>query len=355
MEQVIYTNEWEIKGSFEVAGIDIAGEITKLAKNNFPEYFDLFPFNPGFKTDAYSENNLVIIRLEDTTSQMPHAGTIEDKDIIALSKEILKENDYPDYDFCKTQLKDKGYSYNIFTYVGKVEGKKLSWPHIFQNIKMWLQDCVLPRISKLNEKRVTDAIPVPPRYDTKKLLDNVYVIESNKYAIQGTAFHIKGVGLVSCDHCIRDLESGNLIDDLFAFRGNKFDEKYAVTIIASNKDIDISILGVEDGLFSEGLEIGNSDNLKQLDHIAVAGFPNYNVGDNGFFSPGLIIGFRMFSGLRHILVNAALVSGNSGGPAFDQNSKVVGIVVTGVDKFYKAHDTEKHGLIPIEAINFINK
>ena len=66
-----------------------------------------------------------------------------------------------------------------------------------------------------------------------------------------------------------------------------------------------------------------------------------------------ISGFRSYSGLRHILVNSPLIAGNSGGPAFDKNSKVIGIAVTGADKMSTAHETEKHGLIPIEALNYI--
>lgn len=117
----------------------------------------------------------------------------------------------------------------------------------------------------------------------------------------------------------------------------------------------MAILSTDASILKEGLEIGNSDKLKQLSHIGIAGFPNYNFGDNGIFSPGLVVGFRTYSGLRHILINSPLISGNTAGPAFDKDSKVIGVAVTGADRMSNAHKTEKHGLIPIEAINYLSK
>jgi S1-C subfamily serine protease len=188
-------------------------------------------------------------------------------------------------------------------------------------------------------------------FDTNKLFENIFVIESESGMKQGTAFYLKNVGIITCDHCIREEETNIILNDLTIYNGNRFNEKIAVKVIKSNVDLDIALIELPD-IFKEksGLEIGSSLGLQQLQKIGVAGFPNYNFGDNGIFSPGLIVGFRNYSGKKHLLVNCPLISGNSGGPAFDTNSKVIGLAVTGADKMSRANETEKHGIIPIEAI-----
>jgi S1-C subfamily serine protease len=87
--------------------------------------------------------------------------------------------------------------------------------------------------------------------------------------------------------------------------------------------------------------------------VAIAGFANYRLGDSGVIVPGLVIGYRMVSGIRWILTNAPIVAGNSGGPVLDSRSNVIGVAVTGSDRMEEAHETENHGIIPIDAIRYL--
>ena len=68
-----------------------------------------------------------------------------------------------------------------------------------------------------------------------------------------------------------------------------------------------------------------------------------------------MIGFRPTHGVRRLLVNAAIVSGNSGGPVLSTNNKVVGIAVTGADCTENVGSTENHGVIPIDALAYLLK
>jgi len=95
--------------------------------------------------------------------------------------------------------------------------------------------------------------------------------------------------------------------------------------------------------------------LELQQDIAIAGFPNYTFGDEGSFIQSKIASFRNYSGIRHILVSNPIISGNSGGPGLNAKGEVVGIAVTGADKMSNANKTEKHGLIPIDAINNLLK
>jgi len=349
-----YSNHWEVKGDLKYCGNEVVTFILETGKKQTPEYFDFFPFLKGWTTEVYVENNFFCIQIKDILSSLPiMGGVISDEKLIADSKNIFSSNQYPNFETCYNIFKDNGYHFGLFTYVGKVEGNKLCWQHINEVIIDWLNKVVILRILELNTKRVTDAIPTPPSYDISKLLENIYVIESEKGMKQGTAFHLKEFGIVTCDHCIRNETTNEIFTDLVIFKGNEHSKKIAIKIIKTNKDMDLTIIETPKEILTEGLVLGSSDNLNQLDHIGVAGFPHYNFGDNGIFLPGLIIGFRTYAGLRHILVNSPLISGNSGGPAFDKDSKVIGIAVTGADRMSKAHETEKHGLIPIEALNYL--
>lgn len=195
-----------------------------------------------------------------------------------------------------------------------------------------------------------------PIYDVEAIFNNVFVIESAAGAIQGTAFHLEGVGILTCYHCVYDEVGKVYFNDLIIYRGKDLKIKYSVTVEKANPHVDIAILKLalnEIGLTEKGLIKGNSDSVKYLDDVAVAGFPNYNFGDTGYFTLGKVTGFRTISGISHVLVSNILVEGNSGGPAFDRDSNVIGIVVTGSETFGKSAHTEKHGLIPINAFDFL--
>jgi S1-C subfamily serine protease len=161
---------------------------------------------------------------------------------------------------------------------------------------------------------------------------------------QGTAFHLLGVGLVTCEHVLGD--------HTYAFRSTDLKNKYPVTIRASNTIIDLAILDVNAPL-SEGLTMGSADSLKQMDHLMIAGFPNYRLGDSGVVIPGLVVGFRPASGIRRVLTNASIVAGTSGGPVLGREDSVIGVAVTGADRMEEAQETENHGVIPIEALRYI--
>ena len=89
--------------------------------------------------------------------------------------------------------------------------------------------------------------------------------------------------------------------------------------------IDIALIEAPGLRLGKGLPRGSADGLKQLDHVAIAGFPNHNFGDTGILLPGIIVGFRQISSIRRLLVNAPIVAGNSGGPAINARAEVVGV------------------------------
>ena len=71
--------------------------------------------------------------------------------------------------------------------------------------------------------------------------------------------------------------------------------------------------------------------------------------------PGLITGFRPKSGIRRFLTTASIVAGASGAPALDGHGRVIGVAVTGAERFDKVADTEDLGIIPINALDLLKR
>lgn len=238
------------------------------------------------------------------------------------------------------------FTFDTFTYCGLCKNQTLSWLHIQTILIEWINQIVLPVVYERNSRKVLSAIPVPPQYNPEKLLDNTYILESEAELSQGTCFNLKGIGIVTCQHTTGA--------KLKIYNRKNFNQTHTINVVKSNEDIDLAILKSESFVLNEGLEIGSADNLNLMDHIASVGFPNYRYGDTGVFSPGLVIGFRMVSGIRRILVNIPLIAGNSGGPVIDKHGKVIGVAVTGADRMENSHRTENHGVIPVDALKFLN-
>lgn len=350
-----YELTWDIAGNPGNFGFGLINTFNEMVRNQMPEFQELFPFKSIFKAEIHLEDGLFCAEFTDTkaVSSMAVIGEIKDQKKLTKYREIISSNDFPSFEEVFSCLGDDGFAFEKFTYVGKAKNNNISWPHISSILVDWTNQIVIPKVYEYNKKRVQAAIPTPPNFNLKKILDNIFVIESELGTSQGTAFYIKDKGFITCDHCVRNWGNDEFFEDLVLFRGNDHGKKYPIKIIHANKTIDLAIFDCGIDLKDIGLDIGKADELKQMDHLGISGFPNYNFGDSGYFSPGIITGFRTYHGLRHILVNSPIIAGNSGGPAVDSNNKVIGIAVTGADKMYTAHETEKHGLIPIEALEFL--
>jgi len=322
----------------------ITGELARAVNDQFRDLSDLFPFHVRALSESFFSDGWFVITLKDEpTAGLPTGGTMSAETLAAIKARVLPfaSRSYADL---KNLLGPDWISPTRFTYVGPYDRQRASWPDISAHLMAWVNDQVMPRVFEMNAARVLRAIPSPPAHDIDSVQSACWVLESAAHFKQGTGFALNGIGLVTCDHVVEE--------DTVAFRADCPNTKYEVQVIARNADLDLAILHLPDGVGGQ-LEKGSADNVSLMAHIAIAGFPNYRLGDTGTFTPGLVIGFRTVAAIRRILTNAAIVAGTSGGPVVDRLGQVIGVAATGADRMENAGATEHHSIVPIDALQFI--
>ena len=338
--------EWKLSNSpLADIGFAIANTILELVNQQLPDLAELFPFKGKWELQGYLDQDWLVVRLSERFgSGVPVIGKLKPEELNQIKSKILPFEPRSHLELFRI-LGNGWFSFHRFTYVGPYKSPYACWPDLSQHLIDWLNHLVIPEVLRRNETRILRAIPRPPQFDIKKIRSACWVLECEKSFKQGTAFFIENDGLlVSCQHVLGP--------ETVAFHPDEISKKYPVNIVKQDAVIDIAILKI-DKQNVQGLSVGSADNLNLMDHIAVAGYPNYRYGDTGVIIPGLVVGFRIVSGIRRILTNAPIVAGNSGGPVVGSHNQVIGIAVTGAESMEKSQETENHGIIPIDALKYL--
>jgi len=131
------------------------------------------------------------------------------------------------------------------------------------------------------------------------------------------------------------------------------DKKFLARVLAVGKECDIALLTVEDDDFWQGVEPVEFGGLPRLqDAVVVVGYPIG--GDTISVTTGVVSRIESTSyvhGSKELLgvqIDAAINSGNSGGPVFDASQRCVGIAFQSLD----AEVAENIGwIIPVPVIS----
>jgi hypothetical protein len=328
---------------------DIGFGITKklqelIVENKLLDIFDLFPFRNSWDLVGHVNDDWLIIRISDRLGPgMPTIGKLKDQDLRSIINKIepFRSRSYLEV---FNLLGNDWFSADKFTYVGIQKNLQISFSDITTFLLDWLNHLVISEVYNKNESRIMRAVPKAPQYDIKKIYDSIWILESEESFSQGTAFYLNGTGFITCQHVLGK--------NTMAFHPSNVTKKYPVTVLAENETIDLAMIKIDDinvaGLFSV-----SADNINQTEHICIAGYPNYRLGDTGTITPGVITGFRVVSSIRRMLTNAPIIAGCSGGPVINAFNKVVGVAVTGADCMEKAQTTDNHGIIPIDALSLL--
>ena len=142
----------------------------------------------------------------------------------------------------------------------------------------------------------------------------------------GTGFALKNGYLATNYHVIENAKS----IQVQGINGN-FSTKYKASVVATDKNNDIAVLRINDSSFSGFGSIPYNVKTSQVDvgeEIFVLGYPlTVTMGDEIKLTTGVISSKTGFQGdVSLYQISAPVQPGNSGGPLFDHNGNLIGIV-----------------------------
>lgn len=140
---------------------------------------------------------------------------------------------------------------------------------------------------------------------------------------QGTAFFMKGVGLVTASHCVS--ESG-IVE---IYHPSKPSNKFAASVRHRCEHRDLAVLdhAIASTEFYE-LESAAKGAVVGDTTIAV-GYPGFGPGDKLNVRPGNVTSLPVKSLVHKVEVQQMLTQGMSGGPLMDMNDQVIGVIHRG--------------------------
>lgn len=172
-----------------------------------------------------------------------------------------------------------------------------------------------------------DEIEVGPNLSRLESL-STWVLESehpdpNEIGTQGTAFFLRGVGLVTAAHCVPE---GNTIE---VFSVDRYGVKYTVTVRERHDQYDLAILEhtIPTAAFIELERATREPNVGE--ETQIWGFPGYNPGHQVENRLGRVVSHHTRSGVSLLCVDQKINQGSSGGPMLNSASEVVGVAHKG--------------------------
>lgn len=194
---------------------------------------------------------------------------------------------------------------------------------------------------KYNSLNNNIGFPIYNKDPIEEISSALWVLECEDSFKQGTGFMLEGVGLVTCYHVLGT--------NTKAFQ-HREQVKYPIKVLYKDEINDLAIL-IIDSKNNSSLQASKKTKFQHRLKITVAGFPNYSFGDSPYISDGKLTLNRVAQ--KRYMVSATIVTGNSGGPVLDSDNKVIGIASMGVNEFSDSSTTEKHGIIPLQIIDYL--
>ena len=239
----------------------------------------------------------------------------------------------------------------MISHVGFIKGKK---DQVFQSYAK-RYNTLMKQVNTIEDKYSYIKIPLTSTQFREK---NIYVIESDTFGEyimgstkmndldvnQGTAFMLKGIGLITNYHVIKPY-----VEKVIEWDFAKFEYEYYIflsksryesnlwmaRVAAFDKERDIAILEIE-GIDNSSVGFNYSLDIRPGMSCTVLGYPEYKDGQYLHEMTG-----RVQSARANVLtpneqylrytVDIPILGGNSGGPIVNDNNEVVAIAVKGKD------------------------
>lgn len=140
----------------------------------------------------------------------------------------------------------------------------------------------------------------------------------------GSAFFLKGVGLVTAAHCVKDLSEVEILHP------SKHTTTFSAKVLERHDHRDLALLDTSTIPATEYFELDIATTPPLVgDPVTAVGYPHWAPGDRLNHRPGFVSLITPQAGVRKIEVSQMLTQGMSGGPILDANAGVVGIIHKG--------------------------
>jgi len=222
-------------------------------------------------------------------------------------------------------IRKQGLAISQATYAAKYGGKASLASHIRGKL-VWLRhikgqtDPVFRQLAlRFNALFPAEQIEVSP---TKIEVQEraVWVLEHDgNNGEQGTAFFLRGIGLITAAHCMEDAIDPVVYHPLRP--ASTF--KVSVGKKCDYRDIAILIHSIPESNFLE-LELSKTG-IAALAPTTALGYPDFAHGHKLNLRSGTVHSLPVFKGIEQIEVSQVIANGMSGGPLIDADGDVVGI------------------------------
>lgn len=152
----------------------------------------------------------------------------------------------------------------------------------------------------------------------------VWLIEHGDGAgAQGTAFFLKGTGLVTAAHC---MSSSGIVE---IYHPTKPSNKFSASVkhLCNHRDLAVLEHNIPDNEFYELVPAATTVSTGDL--TTAIGYPGFGPGDKLNIRPGQVTSLPTKSMVKMIEVQQMLSQGMSGGPLLNTHDQVVGVVHKG--------------------------
>jgi len=140
---------------------------------------------------------------------------------------------------------------------------------------------------------------------------------------QGTAFFLKGVGLVTAAHCVTN------VSEVEVLHPEKFANRFKATVRNLDEHRDLAILDHQIPA-TEYLELESASRaIERGNRTTAVGYPDWAPADQLNIRSGSVTSLTTKSAVRKIEVEQKLSEGMSGGPLLDTDCAVVGVIHKG--------------------------